>query len=71
MSVRKLWVTRNELRQMGIDVSNTQFNRWEAEGLLIPFKVGGHRSAIVRYRLVQVLRAFAKHTVRKVQPLED
>jgi transposase len=42
-------VTRNELRQKGLNVSNTSFNRYEKEGLLRPIKVGGHRSARVRY----------------------
>ena len=35
---------------MGLDVSNTSFNRYEKEGLLTPVKAGGHRSARVRYR---------------------
>jgi transposase len=43
-------VTRNDLREMGLDVSNTSFNRYEKEGLLTPVKAGGHRSARVRYR---------------------
>jgi len=51
MKVRKLLVTRNECREMGLDVSNTQFSRWEEQGLLRPFKAGGHRAAILRYRL--------------------
>ena len=66
MSVQKLLVTRNELREMGLNVSNTQFNRWEHEGLLVPFKAGGHRAAIVRYRLEAVLSFVAKYTQRKV-----
>lgn len=64
MKVRKLLVTRNECREMGLDVSNTQFNRWEDEGLLIPFKAGGHRSAVVRYRLRDVLRFIITYTGR-------
>ena len=71
MSVQKLLVTRNELREMGLNVSNTQFNRWESEGLLIPFKAGGHRSAIVRYRLDAVLSFVARYTERRVRPQED
>lgn len=64
MKVRKLLVTRNECREMGLDVSNTQFNRWEDEGLLIPFKAGGHRSAVVRYRLRDVLRFIITYSGR-------
>lgn len=71
MSVRKLLVTRNEVRQMGLDVSNTQFGRWEEEGFLTPFKAGNHRSAIVRYRVTEVLRFIVAHSKRKVRPQSD
>lgn len=71
MKVRKLLVTRNECREMGLDVSNTQFNRWEEQGLLIPFKAGGHRSAVVRYRLRDVLRFIVAHSKRRDRLIED
>jgi hypothetical protein len=54
--VQKLLVTRNECRAMGLNVSNTTFQRWEDEGLLHPQKVGGHRSAVVRYRVEEVMK---------------
>jgi hypothetical protein len=47
--LQKILVTRNELRIMGFNVSNTTFNRWEVEGLRT-YKAPG-RSAIVRYRI--------------------
>ena len=71
MKVRKLLVTRNECREMGLDVSNTQFARWEEEGLLLPFKAGGHRSAIVRYRLRDVLRFIVTYSRRRDRLIED
>lgn len=71
MSVRKLLVTRNELREMGLDVSNTQFGRWEDEGLLKPIKFGNHRAAVVRYRVMQVLRSILASRVQRVRPSED
>lgn len=71
MSVRKLLVTRNDLRAMGLDVSNTQFSRWEEEGLLKPIKFGKHRSSVVRYRAVQVLRSILASRVQRVRPEED
>ncbi len=48
-------LTRNECRQLGLDVSNTQFQRYEEQGLLTPHKAGGVRSARVRYWRSQVL----------------
>ena len=33
-------VTRNECRAFGLNVSNTQFQRYEKQGLLTPIKVG-------------------------------
>ena len=65
MKVRKLLVTRNECREMGLDVSNTQFSRWEEQGLLRPFKAGGHRAAVVRYRLKDVLRFIVAYSRRR------
>ena len=49
-------VTRNEVRKLGLNVSNTQFQRYEAQGLLNPIKVGALRSAIVRYSVEEVRR---------------
>ena len=62
MLVEKLLVTRNEVRLMGLNVSNTQFGRWEEEQFLTPFKAGNYRSAVVRYRLEQVLKFITDHT---------
>ena len=33
-------VTRNECRAFGLNVSNTQFQRYEKQGLLTPIKIG-------------------------------
>ena len=52
--MEKVIVTRNEVRQMGLNVSNTQFLRYEDAGLLNPVKVGGLRSAVVRYCVEEV-----------------
>ena len=71
MKVRRLLVTRKECREMGLDVSNTQFARWEEQGLLVPFKAGGHRAAIVRYRLRDVLRFIVTYSRRKDPLFED
>ena len=71
MKVRKLLVTRNECREMGLDVSNTQFSRWEEQGLLRPFKAGGHRAAIVRYRLRDVLRFIVAYSRRRDRLVEE
>ena len=71
MQVRRLLVTRNECREMGLDVSNTQFARWEEQGLLIPFKAGGHRAAIVRYRLRDVLRFIVRSSRRRDRLVEE
>jgi hypothetical protein len=51
-------VTRNEVREMGINVSNTQFLRYEEAGLLRPLKVGQYRSAVVRYSVEEVRALF-------------
>lgn len=48
-------LTRNECRQLGLRVSNTQFQRYEAQSLLTPHKAGGVRSARVRYWRSEVL----------------
>jgi hypothetical protein len=41
-------LTRNECRELGLKVSNTQFLRYEKKGFLTPHKAGGVRSARVR-----------------------
>ena len=56
MTVQKVLVTRNEVRAMGLDVSNTQFLRYEQSGLLTPVKPGGVPSSRVYYWLEQVLK---------------
>jgi hypothetical protein len=47
-------VTRKQVRAMGLNVSSTQFRRYEEMKLLTPLKVGQFRSAIVYYRLGEV-----------------
>ncbi len=48
-------VTRNDVRAMGLDVSNTSFQRYEKSGYLTPIKIGRDaRSALVRYRRSEV-----------------
>jgi hypothetical protein len=54
MTTGKLLVTRHEVRQMGLNVSSTQFGRYEKDKLLFPIKVGGRRSARVHYRIEEV-----------------
>ena len=54
MTVQKSLVTRHEVRATGLNVSSTQFLRYEKEGLLHPIKVGGHPSARVHYRIDEV-----------------
>ena len=50
----KSLVTRNEVRAMGLNVSSTQFGRYEKARLLTPVKIGGHRSSRVYYRIDEV-----------------
>lgn len=50
----KVLVTRAECRQLGLDVSNTTFLRWEDAKLLTPLKAGDFRSSVVRYRVEEV-----------------
>lgn len=38
--------TRQELRKLGLAYSSTQFQRWEAKGLLIPVKPNGISSRV-------------------------
>lgn len=52
--MEKQLVTRGEVRAMGLNVSSTQFGRWEEAKLLTPLKAGGFRSARVRYRIEEV-----------------
>jgi hypothetical protein len=54
MSVQKELVTRNEVREMGLNVSSTQFGRYEKDQLLHPIKPGARRSARVYYRVEEV-----------------
>ena len=55
MSMQKEFVTRNEVREMGLDFSSTHFGRLEDAGMLTPLKVGALRSSRVFYRKEQVL----------------
>lgn len=54
MTIKKVLVTRNECREIGLKVSNTQFQRWEEKGLLTAHKPGQFRSARVYYRVEEV-----------------
>jgi hypothetical protein len=47
-------ITRKELRELGLDYSSTQYQRWEKAGKLTPVKPGGSRSSRVHYRWGQV-----------------
>jgi hypothetical protein len=47
-------VTREELRELGLDYSSTQYQRWEKAGKITPVKPGGTRSSRVHYRWGQV-----------------
>jgi hypothetical protein len=55
VTVEKTLVTRNEVREMGLQYSNTHFIRFERAGLLTPIKVSGCPSSRVYYRVEQVL----------------
>jgi len=70
MKVRKLLVTRNECRELGLNVSNTTFQRWEDEGLLHAIKLQGPNS-VVRYRLREVLTLIASRTERRTPLMEE
>ena len=54
MTAQKTLVTRQEVREMGLNVTSTQFLRYENDELLTPLKPGGRRSARVHYRIEQV-----------------
>ena len=47
-------VTREQLRELGLDYSSTQYQRWEKAGKITPVKPGGTRSSRVHYRWGQV-----------------
>jgi hypothetical protein len=50
-------LTRNDCRKLGLDYTNTTFQRWEKEyKLLTPIKPDGRRSCKVRYRREEVER---------------
>jgi len=51
------YVTRKQLRQMGLDYTSTQYGRWEKVGLTA-HKAGGRRSARVYYRFGDVKAFF-------------
>lgn len=47
-------VTRKQCRGMGLDFTNTTFQRWEKAKLLTAIKPGGARSSRVLYRWKEV-----------------
>jgi hypothetical protein len=47
-------VTRNELREEGLQYSSTSYQRWEKAKKLTPVKPGGSRSSRVHYRWGEV-----------------
>jgi hypothetical protein len=46
-------MTRNDVRKLGLNYTNTTFQRWENAGLLTPIKMNG-KSSRVYYRREQV-----------------
>jgi hypothetical protein len=60
-------VSRNEVRKMGLNVSSTQFGRYEEAGYLVPIKPGGVRSSRVYYWLSEVLKFLAQSATRSPQ----
>lgn len=52
-------LTRNDCRALGLDYSNTSFQRWEERKLLTAIKPGGARSARVHYDEEQVQKLLA------------
>jgi hypothetical protein len=48
-------VTREELREMGLRYSSTQYQRWEKAKKLTPVKPGGSRSSRVHYRYGEIV----------------
>jgi hypothetical protein len=61
-------VDRNECRAFGLNVSNTQFQRYEAQGHLTPHKAAGVRSARVRYWLSEVMNFLGAKLPKMPQP---
>lgn len=47
-------VTREELRNLGLNYTSTSFQRWETKGKLTPVKPGGSQSARVHYKWGEV-----------------
>jgi hypothetical protein len=58
-------VTRKQCRALGLNYSNTQFQRWEKAKLLTAIKPGNFPSARVHYRWGQV-EAFLAPRVKKL-----
>jgi len=63
-------LTRNDLRELGLKVTNTTFQRWEKPdkqtgrpALLHPIKPGGGRSALVFYRRDEVERLLQSRSI--------
>jgi DNA-binding transcriptional MerR regulator len=48
-------MTRNDVRKLGVEVTNTTFQRWEKAELLTPIKPNG-RASRVYYKREQVER---------------
>jgi hypothetical protein len=71
MTVQKLLVSRNELRQMGLDYSSTHFGRLEEAGELTPIKLGHFRAARVFYRMDEVTALIAKYTRKRERRSDD
>lgn len=46
-------MTRNDIRKLGLEVTNTTFQRWEKAGRLTPIKPNG-RASHVYYRRSEV-----------------
>lgn len=63
--MEKQLVTRNEVRAMGLNVSSTQFQRWEDSKLLTALKPAGLRSARVYYELEEVWALLGKRAKRR------
>ena len=56
MTFKRLLVSRNDIRAMGLRFSGTHFGRLEEQGILTPIKVGNFRSARVHYGFEEVMR---------------
>jgi hypothetical protein len=64
---RKL-VTRNEVRKMGLNVTNTSFIRYEKDGLLTPLKVANRPSSRVYYALDEVMAMLSTRSPSPAAP---